>query len=194
VGTHYWQPDFLLDIPFPEGVITMKRMVRVAMFLVLLMLPAVAVSAQTPVVTSGEPTAFASGVGQPATFFDERGNPVFEVVVTGVENDWQEYDELYAPERGMVYAKVDFTFTNLSDRAEIISPFSILLVDSTGLVLNQAYMPENPDIMVEDIPLDAGGTVEGSLVFSVFQDVEPMMVVWQPDFTQYVFIYLGEQP
>lgn len=171
----------------------MKRMVRFLMLLVVLMLPTVAVSAQTPVATSGTPTAFASGVGQPATFFDERGNPVFEVVVTGVENDWQDYDEMYPPERGMIYTKVDFTFTNLTNRAEIISPYSIMLVDSTGLVLNQAYMPENPDIMMEDTPLDAGGTVDGSLVFSVFQDVEPMMVVWQPDFTQYVFIYLGEQ-
>lgn len=175
----------------------MKRMVRFLMFLVLLMLPTVAVSAQTPAATpgastTGAPTAFASGVGQTATFFDERGNPVFEVVVTGVENDWQDYDELYPPERGMVYTKVDFTFTNLTNRAEIISPYSIMLVDSTGLVLNQAYMPENPDIMMEDTPLDAGGTVDGSLVFSVFQGVEPMMVVWQPDFTQYVFIYLGE--
>lgn len=172
----------------------MKRMVRFAMLLVLLMLPAVAVSAQTPVATSGEPTAFASGVGQPATFFDDRGNPVLEVVVTAMENDWQEYDELYPPERGMVYVKVDFTFTNLTDRAEIISPYALIMVDSTGLALNQAYMAENPEIMVEDVTLDAGATVEGSLVFAAFQDVEPMMIIWQPDFTQYVFIYLGEQP
>lgn len=172
----------------------MKRMVRFLVFLGLLVSPAIAVSAQTPMATPGEPQAFASGIGQPATFFDERGNPVFEIMVTGMEADWQEYDELYPPERGMVYVKVDFEFTNLTDRAEIISPYSILLVDSTGLSLTQAYVPENPEIMFEDVPLDASGTVEGSLVFSVFQDVRPMMVIWQPDFTQYVFIYLGEQP
>lgn len=172
----------------------MKRMVRFAMVLVLLMLPAVAVSAQTPVATPGESTAFASGIGQPATFFDERGNPVLEVVVTAMENDWQEYDELYPPERGTVYVKVDFAFTNLTDRAEIISPYSIMMVDATGLMVSQAFVPDNPEIMVEDVTLDPGATVEGSVVFAVFQEVEPMMIVWQPDFTQWVFIYLGEQP
>lgn len=170
----------------------MKRMVRLLIMLALLVSPALVASAQTPVVTSGEPRAFASGVGQPATFFDDRGNPILEVVVTGMEMDWQDYDEMYPPDRGMVYVKIDFTFTNLTDSAETIMPYSIMLIDSTGLMLNQAYMPDNPDIMIEDIPLDAGGTVEGSLIFSAYQEFEPIMVMWQPEYTQYVFIYLGE--
>ncbi len=170
----------------------MKGMVRLLIMLALLVSPALVASAQTPVVTSGEPQAFASGVGQPATFFDDRGNPILEVVVTGMEMDWQDYDEMYPPDRGMVYVKIDFTFTNLTDSAETIMPYSIMLIDSTGLMLNQAYMPDNPDIMIEDIPLDAGGTVEGSLIFSAYQEFEPIMVMWQPEYTQYVFIHLGE--
>jgi hypothetical protein len=177
---------------YAEGVIAMKRTVRLLMLLGLLVSPALVASAQTPVATSGEPQAFASGVGQPATFFDDRGNPVLEVVVTGMELDWQDYDEMYPPERGMVYVKIDFSFTNLTDRAETVSPYLIMLVDSTGLSLMQAYMPDNPEILVEDTPVDAGATLEGSLIFSMYSDIEPMMVVWQPDYTQYVFVHLDE--
>jgi hypothetical protein len=114
-------------------------------------------------------------------------------VVTGMEVDWQEFDELYPPERGMVYVKVDLEFTNLTDRAEIVSPYSILLVDSTGIMLSQAFVPENPEIMVEDVTVDPGATAEGSVVFAMFEDVDPMMLVWQPDMTQWVFVYLGDE-
>lgn len=170
----------------------MKHMFRFVMLLGLLMSPSLIASAQTPVADSGEPKAYAHGLNQPATFFDDRGNPIFEVMVTGMESDWQDYDEYSAPERGMVYVKVDFTFTNLTDRAEIISPYTITLVDTMGLAVDQAYISDNPEIMIEDTPIDPGATVEGSLVFAVYQDLEPMMVVWQPDYALFVFIYLGE--
>ena len=170
----------------------MKRMVRILFVLGLLAFQSPGTSAQTPVATSGEPVAFASGTGQPATFFDDRGNPILEVVLTDITVDWQEYDEAYPPDRGMVYVKLDFSFTNLTDRAETISPYSIMLIDSTGLSLSQAYVPDDPDVMIEDMPVDGGGTLEGSLVFAMYSDIQPMMVIWQPDFTQYVFIHIGE--
>lgn len=170
----------------------MKFLSRIGVLLALLLSPAVMATAQTPEAVTGDPSSFASGMNQPATFFDDRGNPVFEVMVTGVELDWQDYDEFSAPERGSMYVKVDFSFTNLSDRAEIVSPYTIMLIDNMGLATTQGYFADAPDLMIEDVSLDPGGTVEGSLVFSMYMDLEPMMIVWQPDYNLYVFIHIGE--
>lgn len=170
----------------------MKNVVRIVALFGLLIAPTMIVSAQTPEAASGEPSAYASGMNTPATFFDDRGNAVFEVEVTGIEHDWQDYDEFSSPERGKVYVKVDFAFTNLSDRAEIISPYTITMVDSMGLATEQGYFGDAPDLMTEDVAIDPAGTVEGSIVFLMYTDLEPLMIVWQPDYSLFVFIYLGE--
>lgn len=170
----------------------MKYIVRIVALFALLISPAFMATAQTPEAATGDPTSFADGLNQPATFFDDRGNPVFEVMVTGVELDWQDYDEYSAPERGMMYVKVDFSFTNLSARAEIVSPYTIMLIDNMGLSNSQGYFSDAPDLMMEDVAVEPGATEEGSLVFAMYMDLEPMMILWQPDYNLYVFIHIGE--
>lgn len=169
-----------------------KHLLRLVVLICVLCMPMFSATAQTPEAATGPSTAFGPGIGEPATFFDDRGNPIMEIVVTGVEVDWQDYDEFSAPERGKVYVKVDLALTNLTDRAETFSPYSLLLIDSTGLMAEQGYFADIEGLMVEDVPVDAGGTVEGSVVYALYAEVQPLMLVWQPDYTMYVFIYLGE--
>lgn len=171
----------------------MKRAIQIVALLCMLTTPAMVASAQTPQASpASAPVAFANGIGQPATFFDGRGNPVFEVTLTGIEDDWQEYDEYSAPDRGMVYLKLDFTFTNLTDRSDIISPYDIMLIDEFGMAVEQGYFSDRADLMTDDVAIAAGETIEGSVVFSIYVDLDPMMVLWEPEYDLYVFIYLGE--
>lgn len=171
----------------------MKRILQLVAVLCLLTLPLTQVTAQTPDATpSGEPNAFARGLNQTATFFDGRGNPVFEITLTGIEDDWQDYDEYSAPDRGMVYIKLDFTFTNLTDRSDIISPYDIMLIDEFGMAVEQGYFSDNRDIMTDDVAIAAGETIEGSVVYAIYADLEPMMVLWEPEYDLHVFIYLGD--
>ncbi len=170
----------------------MKFLIRVGILLVLLMSPGLMATAQTPEAVSGEPSSFASGLNQPATFFDDRGNPVFEIMVTGMERDWQSEDEYTVAERGMTFVKIDFAFTNLSDRAEIVSPYVVMLVDNMGLTAQQVYISDDPTIFTEDVAVEPGATVEGSLVYSIYTDLEPNLIVWQPDYNLYVIIHIGE--
>ena len=171
----------------------MKRILQIVALLCLLATPITITSAQTPEASpSAEPTAFATGLNQPATFFDGRGNPVFEITLTNIEDDWQEYDEYSAPDRGMIYVKLDFTFTNLTDRSDIISPYDIMLIDQFGMAVDQGYFSDRADIMTDDVAIAAGETIDGSVVFSIFADLQPMMVLWEPEYDLHVFIYLGD--
>lgn len=171
----------------------MKRIMYLVAVFLLFIVPSAHISAQTPVATTpDEPSAFARGLNQTATFFDGRGNPVFEITLTGIERDWQGYDEYSAPDRGMVYLKLDFTFTNLTDRSDIISPYDIMLIDEFGMAVEQGYFSDNRDIMTDDAAIAAGETIEGSVVYEIYADLEPMMVLWEPEYDLHVFIYLGE--
>lgn len=171
----------------------MKHVIRIVILLCMLTTPAIAAQAQTPEATpSGAPTAFVTGLNQPATFFDGRGNPVFEITLTGIEEDWQEYDEYSAPDRGMQYLKLDFTFTNLTDRSDIISPYDIMLIDEFGMAVEQGYFSDRSDLITDDVAIAGGETIEGSVVYAIYTDLEPMMVMWAPEYDLHVFIYIGE--
>lgn len=172
----------------------MKSVGRMFVMLMLVLVPAVSAAAQsTPEAVPGEPTVFARGFGEPATYVDARGNPVFSITVAEVERDWQDYDEYSAPERGSEYVLVQLTVTNLTARPATVSPYTIVMVDSLGMVMEMGYIYDDPEIWMDDITLDAGETVEGAMVFQMYTDVEPMILMWQPEYGYYVFVYLGDE-
>lgn len=169
-----------------------RQLLRLMIMVGLLVVPVAAASAQTPEASLEPHEAFSPGIGTPATFFDDRGNPVINFQVTNVEHDWQEYDEFSAPERGKVYVKVDLAFTNLSNRVELVNPFSLMLIDSTGLPTSSGYYGEADGLMNAEASIEPGETVEGSMVFQVYVESSAMMLMWQPDYQMFVFVYLGE--
>lgn len=174
----------------------MNVIFRIMTIVLLMAVAPVSAGAQaTPESSSGSdgPPAFAKGLNTPATFIDERGNPVFEISVTEVERDWQDYTEYYPPERGMEYVLVSVRITNLTSREAEILPYMISMIDSTGLVMNQAFATDSPDVWYDNVPVGAGETVEGGLLFSMYMDMEPLMLMWQPEYTTYIFVYLSEQ-
>lgn len=171
----------------------MNKSHRWLLVFVVMLMPAMSAMAQsTPEAASGEPTPFAQGLNTPATYTDIRGNPVFSISVTGVERDWQGYEQYSAPEASKEYVAVSLTVTNLTSRASTVSPYMIQMLDSTGMLMEQAYLYEVTDIWVDDISVPAGESVEGTMLFLMYTDLEPMMLMWQPEYGVFVMVYLGE--
>jgi predicted heme/steroid binding protein len=142
-----------------------------------------------------ENSAIASGLNTSAIWTDDRGNPVATIEVTGINTDWQDYGEYYEPERGMVYVAIDFKVTNVSSSNFILEQYDFSLLDNTGLNNSRAWAEaaENADpVFSEDVPIAAGETHEGTIVFALYDDLGPSVLVWQPDSGVLHFVMIGE--
>lgn len=172
----------------------MKFVSRIVAMLALVLVSSFSAVAQsTPEAVADEMTPFAFGLDSPATFIDQRGNPVFSIVVTGIERDWQSPSDFDTPQAGMEYVQLQLAVTNHGARAGVLSPYTVLMLDSMGAVMYLGYIYDQPDIWIDDVTVPAGETVEGSIVFEMYADLEPMTVLWQPEYTTYVIIYLGDE-
>ncbi len=142
-----------------------------------------------------ENSALANGLNTPATWTDERGNPVATIEVTGINPDWQDYGEYYEPERGMVYVAIDFKVTNVSSSNFVLENYDFSLLDNTGMNNPRTWAEPAEDadpIFSEDVAIAAGETYEGTIVFAVYDDLEPSVLVWQPESGVLHFVMLGE--
>lgn len=133
---------------------------------------------------AGEASAVASGLNAPVTWTDDRGNEVATLEITGVTPDWQDYDEYSEPERGMHYVAVDFKVTNVSGSNLILEPYDFSLLDNVGLNSGRSWVDAaegNDPLFTEDVPVAAGESYEGTIVFAIFVDMEATSIMWQPD-------------
>lgn len=171
----------------------MSKLARVLMVLAFVLMPSAATLAQsTPEAVDGQDGPFAFGLNQPAVYVDERDNPVFEVTVTGIELDWEAPEETWPPERGQMYVAVHLSVTNLGNRPVDLNVFSFTLIDSMGYPANIAWLSEIENQWIDLVPIDGGEEAEGFMIFTMYSDLEPMLLMFQPDYTGYVFIYLNE--
>lgn len=140
-------------------------------------------------------SSFGVGLNAPATWFDERGNPIATVEVTEVNTDWSDYDQYYTPERGFTYVAVNFTVTNISDDAVMVDPYDFSLLDGEGANTSSAFVQaaEGSDTVLfeEEAEVAAGESMDGTIVYSVFSSVAPAMFIWQPDSGRIVMVDLG---
>lgn len=172
----------------------MKSIVRIATILALVLMPSLSAMAQsTPESASDELTPFAFGLDAPATFIDQRGNAIFSISVTGIEQNWQDHDEYDMPQMGMEYVRVHLAITNHAGRDGTVMPYTMLMLDSMGAVLQMGYIYDRPDVWIDEVVVPAGETVEGSMIFEIYPDLEPLALMWQPEYTSYVIIYLGDE-
>lgn len=141
-------------------------------------------------------SSYSSGMNAPATWVDERGNPVASVEVTDVIVDWQEYDEFSTPDRGYIFTVVSFAVTNLTDAPVSAEPYSFSLIDSTGMNISSGWAAaaEDADVVLteEPVELDAGDSADMTLAFEMYADSTPAMLMWQPDSGRIVMVSIGE--
>ncbi|MCO5216907.1 MAG: DUF4352 domain-containing protein [Thermomicrobiales bacterium] len=139
-------------------------------------------------------SSFGHGFGGVATWTDDRGNPVGTLVVNEIEADWMDYDQYSQPERGQVYKAVHFTVTNVSSSSLIIGPYDFTLLDNGGVNNSRAWATASADtetvLFDNDVPLAPGESYEGVMIFSMYDDLEPVAVIWQPDYSIYNVVIL----
>jgi hypothetical protein len=139
-------------------------------------------------------TALGDGYGSPATWFDDRGNAIASVEVTEVIEDWDEYDPNRAPARGYFYYAVAITVTNLDSGDIDVSARDFSLLDTMGL--NNARSSATADatsgteVFIDTAPVAAGESVDLVMVYELFNDTAPAMLVWQADRGKLVLVNL----
>lgn len=146
----------------------------------------------SPDAETASSTAFASGLGVPATSFDERGNPVSTMAVTEVILDWDGYDDMYAPEAGKQYVLLVVEHTNLTNRPIQIQPFQLQVVDSFGLTAQQGWVSTQEEISQDAISIEPGATGETRTLHIMWNDTAPLLVIFQPTYEQWIVVHLGE--
>lgn len=141
-------------------------------------------------------TSYGVGLNAPATWFDERGNPLATMEVTGVDPDWSDYDPNYEPDRGYVYLAVSFTITNISEDAIMVDPYDFSMLDSEGANTSSAFVQAAEDgdtvLFEEETEVAAGESMDGIIVFTMFSSVSPAMFIWQPDSGKLVMVNLSD--
>lgn len=141
-------------------------------------------------------TAYGSGIGSPATWFDDRGNPVASVEVTDVIEDWTEHEANRGPARGYLYYAVVLDVTNLGSGDIEVSARDFSLVDTMGLNNARSSIAADPgssiEVFSDTAPVAAGESAEFVVVYELFSDVSPAMLVWQADSGQLVLVNLSD--
>lgn len=145
------------------------------------------VDAETTVVEESVGTDAAPADTAPATVYDESGEPVATITVTGTELQWTDYAESAEPDEGMEYVRVtvDIASTVTEDTFGV-STGDFLLQDEHGFVTNaetveSAAQAEAEEDVVGDADLANGESIELALTFQVAADVGPQSVFYRPD-------------
>lgn len=156
----------------------MKKLVH------LLLAAAMTVTGVLGVAAQDDDSALGEGIGGSAIYIDERGNHVATLEVTGVEAGWSDYDDRGAPTRGYDFHAVHMVITNESDSPLEVNPSRFSLVDTNGLNNSRKNVrlaeTSASDVLSDAANLEAGETLERTLVFELFSDVSPAVFMWQP--------------
>ena len=119
------------------------------------------------------------------TFYGQNGDPAASVTVTGIERNWEDYDEYSEPDAGVEYIAFTVEVESLTSRGAIeVSSYDFNLQTATGYLYGTAYASaENaePPLLEDDTSLAGGETLEFTVVFEVFQDEELAHLFWQPE-------------
>lgn len=138
--------------------------------------------------------ALTQGIGTVATANDAQGEPLASYEVVSIEQGWTDHSEVVAPQDGYEFVAVTVRVTNLTASPMILKPFRFSVIDSQGTNMGQTYvtMPEGVATIKEDVPVDAGASYEGTMIFQVPVGESPLMMTWQPDTGVMVLIGVGE--
>lgn len=170
----------------------MRLSLRVLVAVVFALLPNLTIAQSTPDAGSDTPSPFANGIGQTATYMDQRGTPVLSITVTGIERNWESNDSYNEPQAGKDYVLVSVTLTNETGRVFVAEPYSFKLVDSLGVSTDRAWVSRDTRVMSEDTTIDANTSIDTALVFEMFSDLEPLLLMYEPEYGVYAVVHLGE--
>lgn len=142
--------------------------------------------------SAGGDSAFARGFDTPAVLFSERGDTIATLTVTDVERAWQDYGEFYEPAAGKEFVAVTFEVSMESRGSILVSGYTFTLLDGYGYMNTSTYVEaaETSDapVLLEDVDVASGETVEFVVVFEVFEDAPLGILMWQPEFSFFALV------
>jgi len=169
-----------------------RRTVMIGVALAAL-LPAGVAVATTPPGTEPPDTAPAdapdseTAPAESVTVFDDSGNPVATIAVTGSEVGWADYEEGDDPEAGNEYVQVAVTVASeITEGTFGISVDDFILQSAHGFVTDaesiaSAAQAENEEDITTEADLANGESVDLVLTFEVVASVGPQSVFYSPD-------------
>jgi len=125
--------------------------------------------------------------GEPATVYDDSGNPVAAITVSGAESAWGEYEEGNEPEAGREYFRVTVSVESLiTDGTFGVNIDQFVLQDNNGFLTTAENVPtatqaEADEDITEEADLGNGESVELTLTFEVVSSVGPQSLFYRPD-------------
>ena len=131
-------------------------------------------------------TGAQGGSGDAVTVVDERGDPILEITVNEVIEEWDDFAEFSTPDRGYFFVAMNVTVTNISDDEQEVTDFDFMLRDEFGFLYGTSFASvdeesESAEIGIfESDDVDAGDSITGLIIFAVPDDVELVDVFYAP--------------
>jgi hypothetical protein len=124
---------------------------------------------------------------QPATIFDDSGNPVAAVTFQASETAWSDYEEGNDPDAGNEYVRVMVSVESLITEGTFnIGVDDFILQSNNGFVTTAESVPtaaeaEADEDITEEADLANGESVDLTLTFQVVSSIGPQSVFYRPD-------------
>jgi hypothetical protein len=115
-----------------------------------------------------------------------------EIVITGLEDPFEEFVEGRDPQAGTRYVLLEVTIENTGNVGLDISPGSFVVHDADGYLWTYSGLPREPDVPVPDLAsqqLAPGSRVSGVVGFVLPEDVEIAAIVYQPISSRLITLY-----
>ena len=125
--------------------------------------------------------------GVPATIYDDSGEPIAIVTVTGTATDWTDYAEGSEPDEGRTYVRVGVEVASqVIEGSFAVSIGQFILQDQHGLItvaetVESAEQAEADEDIVDQAELLNGESLALTLTFEVAADIGPESVFYRPD-------------
>jgi hypothetical protein len=126
---------------------------------------------------------------------DESGDPSLSITFENVDDDFQDYEDFSAPERGYHYVYAEVTVENIGDRAAEVASYDFVVRDSEGFLYGQTYFSVLEDSPTAELTefnpedaIEAGDSASGYIVFQV-PDVTDLVDAFYAPSGQLVTLY-----
>ncbi len=127
-----------------------------------------------------------SSSGDTVTVVDERGDPILEITVNDVIEEWEDFSEFSSPDRGYLFVAFNVTVTNISDDEQEVTDFDFMIRDEFGFLYGTSFVSVEEDTESEEIgvfegdDVDAGDSITGLIIFGVPDDVQLVDLFYAP--------------
>lgn len=123
----------------------------------------------------------------PVEVVDESGNPSLEITLSNFSDDWEDYEDYSAPDRGFHYIYFELTVENIGKRSADVASYDFFVRGADGFLYGKTYLSvleDSPTAELEEFDpqdgIEAGDTYTGYLVVMVPNDTELVDIFYAP--------------